>query len=132
MERLTPSAAALSSKVGQNSKLGGRTQIDGTVYEISFSKPLTITISGGSSGEAYVQYNGANTTNGIITINSGESVKVRLYSSNGRTCNIYLNSTYVTGGAQITYEYTPSANATIKFTSRYASGWIYDAYITEG
>ena len=112
---------------------GGRTQVDGTVYEISFSKPLTITVSGGSGGYAWVTYNGAEMTSGEITITAGESVTVDCFSRNGKICCIYLNGNLVaSAGGCAEYEYTPSANATIKFTSRYASGWIYDAYITEG
>ena len=103
---------------------GGRTQVDGTVYEISFSKPLTITVSGGSGGYAWVTYNGAEMTSGEITITAGESVTVDCFSRNGKICCIYLNGNLVaSAGGCAEYEYTPSANATIKFTSRYASGW---------
>lgn len=71
-------------------------------------------------------------TSGEITITAGESVTVVCFSRNGKLCYIYLNGNLVASGGCAEYEYTPSANATIKFTSRYASVWIYDAYITEG
>ena len=107
---------------------GGRTLVDGTEYEIKF-KPseYTITLTG-SGGK--ITYNGVE-KNGTFTVTAGDSVTIKAraedyVNSSQVTATISLNGKVVatkTNGviAEVTYIYTPSANATI--TRMTESGW---------
>lgn len=107
---------------------GGRTMVDGTAYEIKF-KPseYTITLTG-SGGK--ITYNGVE-QNGTFTVTAGDSVTIKAraedyVTSSQVTATISLNGKVVatkTNGviAEVTYIYTPSANATI--TRMTESGW---------
>lgn len=106
----------------------GKTLIGGTAYEIKF-KPseYTITLTG-SGGK--ITYNGVE-QNGTFTVTAGDSVTIKAraedyVNSSQVTATISLNGKVVatkTNGviAEVTYIYTPSANATI--TRMTESGW---------
>ena len=106
----------------------GRTLVNGTAYEIKF-KPseYTITLTG-SGGK--ITYNGVE-QNGTFTVTAGDSVTIKAraedyVNSSQVTATISLNGKVVatkTNGviAEVTYIYTPSANATI--TRMTESGW---------
>ena len=106
----------------------GRVLVNGTAYEIKF-KPSEYTITLTGSGGTII-YNGAE-KNGTFTVTAGDSVTIKaraedyIYSSQV-TATISLNGKVVatkTNGviAEVTYIYTPSANATI--TRMTESGW---------
>ena len=99
---------------------GGRTLVDGTAYEIKF-KPSEYTITLTGSGGT-ITYNGAE-KNETFTVTAGDSVTIKAraedyVNSSQVTATISLNGKVVatkTNGviAEVTYIYTPSANATI-------------------
>lgn len=106
----------------------GRTLIGGTAYEIRFGpSEYTITLTG--SGGTII-YNGVE-QNGTFTVTAGDSVTIKAraedyINSSQVTATISLNGKVVatkTNGviAEVTYIYTPSANATI--TRMTESGW---------
>lgn len=106
----------------------GRTLIGGTAYEIRFGpSEYTITLTG--SGGTII-YNGVE-QNGTFTVTAGDSVTIKAraedyITSSQVTATISLNGKVVatkTNGviAEVTYIYTPSANATI--TRMTESGW---------
>lgn len=106
----------------------GRTLIGGTAYEIRFGpSEYTITLTG--SGGTII-YNGVE-QNGTFTVTAGDSVTIKAraedyVNSSQVTATISLNGKVVatkTNGviAEVTYIYTPSANATI--TRMTESGW---------
>ena len=107
---------------------GGRTLVDGTAYEVKFGpSEYTITLTG-SGGK--ITYNGVE-QNGTFTVTAGDSVTIKAraedyVNSSQVTATISLNGKVVatkTNGviAEVTYIYTPSANATI--TRMTESGW---------
>lgn len=106
----------------------GRTLVNGTVYEIKF-KPSEYTITMTGSGGKII-YNGVE-QNGTFTVTAGDSVTIKAraedyVNSSQVTATISLNGKVVatkTNGviAEVTYIYTPSANATI--TRMTESGW---------
>lgn len=106
----------------------GRTLIRGTAYEIKF-KPSEYTITLTGSGGKII-YNGVE-QNGTFTVTAGDSVTIKAraedyVNSSQVTATISLNGKVVatkTNGviAEVTYIYTPSANATI--TRMTESGW---------
>lgn len=106
----------------------GRTLIGGTGYEIKF-KPSEYTITMTGSG-GKITYNGVE-QNGTFTVTAGDSVTIKAraedyVNSSKVTATISLNGKVVatkTNGviAEVTYIYTPSANATI--TRMTESGW---------
>ena len=106
----------------------GRTLVNGTAYEIKF-KPSEYTITMTGSG-GKITYNGVE-QNGTFTVTAGDSVTIKAraedyVSSSQVTATISLNGKVVatkTNGviAEVTYIYTPSANATI--TRMTESGW---------
>lgn len=106
----------------------GRTLVNGTAYEIKF-KPSEYTITLTGSGGTII-YNGEE-KNGTFTVTAGDSVTIKAraedyINSSQVTATISLNGKVVatkTNGviAEVTYIYTPSANATI--TRMTESGW---------
>ena len=118
----------------QNTKSGGgRTLINGTAYEIGFApKSYTLTIKDGDSLDAYALYNGTRYPSGTLEIPAGESVTIYANSSGSAQCAVYINGKFTESDYALRYIYAPSQNATISFDAYYASGWIYDVYITEG
>lgn len=106
----------------------GKTLIGGTAYEIKF-KPSEYTITMTGSG-GKITYNGVE-QNGTFTVTAGDSVTIKAraedyVNSSQVTATISLNGKVVatkTNGviAEVTYIYTPSANATI--TRMKESGW---------
>lgn len=106
----------------QVTKSGGRTLIDGTVYEISFAKPCAITISGGvidAFNSGYLAYKGQNYTSGVLEIEQGESVSVCVLNGVGYGYSaIQLNGKTVAEGysRKVEYTYQISKNANVAFT----------------
>lgn len=109
-------------------KKQGKTLVNGTAYEIKF-KPSEYTITMTGSG-GKITYNGVE-QNGTFTVTAGDSVTIKAraedyVNSSQVTATISLNGKVVatkTNGviAEVTYIYTPSANATI--TRMTESGW---------
>ena len=128
----------------------GKVLIDGIERTISFPAPIpvTITTSAGlhyKEEYAYVVYNGKNHYPGeTLTIESWDVVKVVVKASKAGSgistkMRIELNGEIVVRGttdtSQISYDYTPSANATSAtidlFNAQSLSGTAFGAKITE-
>lgn len=105
----------------------GKVLIDGIERTISFPVPIPVTITTSSGLHydkkyAYVVYNGKNHYPGeTLTIESWDVVKVVVKASKAKSgistrMNIKLNGETVVSGtkdtSEISYDYTPSANAT--------------------
>lgn len=129
----------------------GKVLIDGIERTISFPAPIpvTITTSAGLNYEknyAYVVYNGKNHYPGeTLTIESWDVVKVVVKASKAGTgistnMRIELNGEIVVRGttdtSEISYDYTPSANATSATINLMRApalqGIVFNAKITEG
>ena len=129
----------------------GKVLIDGIERTISFPAPIpvTITTSAGSQyneNYAYVVYNGKNHYPGeTLTIVSWEGVKVVVKASKtgsgfSTLMKINLNGETVVRGtkntSEISYDYTPSANATSATINLMRApalqGIVFSAEITEG
>ena len=127
----------------------GKVLIDGIERTISFPVPIPVTIITGSvlyqKTYAYVVYNGENHYPGeTLTIESRDVVKVVVKASKAGSgisnrMSIKLNGETVVSGtkdtSEISYDYTPSANATsatIKFIrAPIMNGTAFGAKITE-
>lgn len=69
----------------------GRTLIGGTGYDISFSKPITITITGGGGSTASVTINGITyTTAATITVDAGTEVKIWISTGSEGSASVTL------------------------------------------
>lgn len=120
----------------------GKTIIGGTAFDVPIGSPkYTLTIQNANiSNGAYVAYVGENYGTGTLRITVGDTVKI-LVSSN--TSGVLGNVSAKLNGAGTlvykgingltkSYEYTPAANATIKFSRTYSGkGAWYQAVITE-
>lgn len=94
---------------------GGRTLVNGTVYEINFDKKCRIEIKNGKDEfreKGYVLYNGQKIMTGAIDVTAGEKLEIFLYSSYGNSY-VYLRGDVIR--VYDSYNYVVSTAATLSF-----------------
>ncbi len=114
---------------------GGKTLVGGTGYDIVISRPIIITVTGGSTqtgnrARAYVRYNGEEYASGSFEVQPGETLRVVLEStSNKEKQQITLNGVVVASYGDhekdyydVVYDYAPTKSATITITMHGTGG----------
>lgn len=112
-------AASYSThKSGKNGSSGATGGV--LVKLLSYEEPphCTVTVSGGGTSTAWVEYNGTKYTSGTITLYEGETVNVAGYST--RNTTIKLNGTTVASGTGASYELTVTADTTIAVSGSFS------------
>lgn len=124
----------------------GKVLVNGVARTIVFAEPYNISITGTTNYEsayAYVVYKGTqHYADETITVNAGDSVTVVVKATkagSGVSTKMYinLNGSEVAAGtaasAELSYEYTPKADATIEFKRKAGglTGYSFAADITE-
>lgn len=117
---------------GTKFQMGGRTQVDGTAYEITFGpKEVILTVVDGWNGSTYymwVNYNNKYMFSESVVLQAGAKISIIISNADKANCSVYLNGSKVAEAKSfINYEYVLKKDVTVKFT-RYS----YRADITEG
>lgn len=113
--------AASHSTLGSGGT-GNSGQAGGVLVKLlSYEEPASydVTVSGGGTSSAWVEYNGTKYTSDTITLYEDMTVNVVGYST--KTINITLNGTTVASGKGASYELTVTADATISVTTSWNS-----------